>query len=191
MASPKFSALMKARRQFDVVNFPPDEFAAMVSKRFPETSNVKGFYSPAGSRPMVALSGNDRAFRRHEVMHGIRDMATSYGEGMESAIPLWARAGQRGGFADELLARLASGDRSQLSGWPTERYPRYSMSDRALYAAFDTARDAGRYYSENPAILGASVVGGSVLGYGAFAPEERKESPRPNSLDAIIERLGR
>lgn len=187
MASPRFEALMKARRAFNGVPIPDSWVPA-----FKEVwgDNVRGMYSDDMQK--AYWYAGDRPTRRHEVMHGIR-AAASRDPSLSAAIPWWARGERVGGFRDELLARLASKDRSQITDWPTGEYPSKSAIDIPLYGAFDV----GRFAAKNPVLVASGLTGLGTLAYGlslpekeAGAQEQNQPASGPHSLDSIIERLG-
>jgi hypothetical protein len=97
----RFEKLLAARRRFA---------SNPASKSYvPLPEGVDGAYFPDERMAVwddAMLPGRIRQTRRHEVMHGIRDMAMQDPE-LSGAIPWWARRGKSGGFEDELLARLA------------------------------------------------------------------------------------
>lgn len=202
MASPKFTAMMKARRGFDVRpvsaaeveagRAPLEALLQMASRRqagvyvMPDVPTMRAYGVGRPTAFYTDIFGNGRAVRRHEVMHGMRDAAMA-DPSLRAAIPWWARGGEWGGFQDELLARLASKDKSQIRDWNTAAYPRKSLGDRAMYGVFD----AGRLAAENPAAVAGALTGTGLLAYGLSIPEEPAVADEPHSLDRIIERLGR
>lgn len=175
----KFRKLLAARRQFSVMPARKSEL--------PLPEGADGAYFPDekiaiyddGVRPWDPSGppARGRGVRRHEVMHGIRDMAMQ-DPALREALPWWARRGKTGGFEDELLARLAGGD---VMDWPMSQY---FMDDPLKYGAAMPVYAAAR----NPeAILAGAVGGGSILGY-ALAQEPKETEA--NKFDKLIGRLG-
>jgi hypothetical protein len=103
----------------------------------------------------------DRAVRRHEVMHGMVDRAQENPD-LQAVLPWWARSAERGSLRDELLARLASRDTSQLRDWPlglyAEQTPRYALQYRALRPVAAPVQYAQRTLDLNP-LAPASLAG--------------------------------
>lgn len=174
MASPKFTAMMAARRGFEGVPVP-EAVWPLADANGVYSDDLLQAYWVAGNRPVM----------RHELMHGIRANAER-DPSLSAAIPWWARGAHVGGFRDELLARLAARDMSQITQWDTAAYPRLTAGDRAMYAAFDAGRAAA-----SPAAVAGALTGAGLLAYGLSAPDEPAVADEPNSLDRIIERLGR
>lgn len=194
----KFRQLLAARRRFDAI---PWDSQAVADERLPmevlaERSrfpDVDGVYvrhpdgpdaamPDAGLRRATALykDRGDRATRRHEVMHGIRDAATHYPE-LSGAIPWWARRSKAGSFEDELLARLAGGD---VWDWPMSQY---FMDDPLKYGVAMPFYAAAR----NPEGLLAGAVGtGATLAYALSGEEEKPPQEEiARKFDSIIGRL--
>ncbi len=194
----KFRQLLAARRRFDAI---PWDSQAVAEGRLPmevlaERSalpNLEGAYvrhsggqdvamPDVGLRRATALYKNrgDRATRRHEVMHGIRDAATS-DPALSGAIPWWARKSKAGSFEDELLARLAGGD---VWEWPMHKY---FMDDPLKYGAALPFYAAAR----NPEGLLAGAVGtGATLAYALSGEEEKPPQEEiARKFDNLIGRL--
>jgi hypothetical protein len=123
--------------------------------------NVLGFY---GNKTAV-YPKTDRPSRRHEIMHGIRDVA-SQDPSLSAAVPWWAR-GRLGSFEDELLARLAAGG-DHISGWPMRDY--YHQDPLKYALAMPVHRVATDPQARN-ALLGLVGTGGALMAYGLSSQE--------------------
>ncbi len=185
----KLPALLKARRQFDVVpwDIQAVEDGDLPLRAFLETAEenkgARGVYvtSPLSatapiphmglSRSIALYPRGNRATRRHEVMHGIQNVARADPE-VSKALPWWARRTGHGDIRDELLARLASGEQSQLTGWPLGSYaahhPEHAWQYHAAKPAQVLLNDAlytHRGLSQNP--LAYASLAGTVGGLAA------------------------
>jgi hypothetical protein len=188
----RFQALMKARRQFDVV--PWDEQAVaegvlpmgalMLKQDYP---TLRAAYASAGDAypPSTPISGRgldravalyprgDRPARRHEVMHGIQH-AARYDPEVEAAIPWWARNARGASLQDELLARLAQREPGAVLDWPLDKYGVLAKtpSDRLVYGAARPALWTARQFRDHPIAAGAAVGTAGLLGASALLGDD-------------------
>lgn len=163
-----------------------DRFRKLLSAR----RLIKG-YSQADAPPQFRLDEHGGYFpdqrvavwddspqtRRHEVMHGIRDIASQDPE-LRDALPWWARNAKPGGFEDELLARLAGGD---VRDWPMSRY---FMDDPVKYAA---AMPVHAIATHPEAALAGLVGGGAIVAGAALSAKE----PQQRIADQFDRQVGR
>lgn len=147
----KLSALLRARRQIQSI----PKSASQYDFDFP------GAYLP--DEKLAIWQDGDRISRRHEVMHGIRDIASKDPE-LAGALPWWARGGKDGGFEDELLARLAGGD---VRDWPMRQY----WADDPL--KYSIAMPIHAIASHPEGVLAGLVGGGAILTGAALSAKER------------------
>ena len=167
ISSGRLAKLLAARRQFkgyDLADAPADFHIPEHGGYFPD-DRVAVWDSPQT--------------RRHEVMHGIRDIASQDPE-LADVLPWWARNAKPGGFEDELLARLAAGD---VGDWPMSRY---FMDDPLKYALAMPVHAV----ATNPldVAIGAGAIGGGALAYGLS--QQGPQPAKADELDRIIRRLG-
>jgi hypothetical protein len=161
MADPtKLAAMLAARRQIKTVRYAPD---GPVRKWLDSNmgENVVGFY---GDKTAV-FPKEDRFTRRHEMMHGIRDIA-SQDPALKDAVPWWAR-GRLGSFEDELLARLAAGG-DHMSGWQMRDY---YHQDPLKYALAMPVHRVATDPQARGALLGLLGTGGALMAYGLSSQE--------------------
>jgi len=180
----KLPALLRARRQFDVVpwDLQSVEDGDLPLKAFLDTAvenkGAFGVYvtnplSPTAPIPDLDLPRSvalyrrgDRATRRHEVMHGIQNVAR-VDPAVAEALPWWARRTSHGDIRDELLARLASGQRSQVSAWPMAEYAGFHPEHAWQYHAARPVQYAQRLLDRNP--LAPASLAGAVGGMATAA----------------------
>jgi hypothetical protein len=161
MADPtKLAAMLAARRKFNAIPYTPGGYVHDVVKQVGGDDTI-GLY---GRRVAIYPEG-DRATRRHEIMHGIRDVA-SQDPSLSAAVPWWAR-GRLGSFEDELLARLAAGG-DHISGWPMRDY--YHQDPLKYALAMPVHRVATDPQARN-ALLGLLGTGGALMAYGLSSQE--------------------
>jgi hypothetical protein len=161
MADPtKLAAMLAARRQLKTIPYSPD---GPVRKWLDVNmgENTVGFY---GNKTAVYPKG-DRRTRRHEIMHGIRDVA-SQDEALRDAAPWWAR-GKVGSFEDELLARLSAGG-DHMSGWQMRDY---YHQDPLKYALAMPVHRVATDPQARGALLGLLGTGGALMAYGLSSQE--------------------
>jgi len=171
----KFRSMLAARRRF------ASKPASKSSLPLPD--GVDGAYFPDERMAVwddAMPPDMIRQTRRHEAMHGIRDMVMQDPE-LRAAIPWWARRGKAGGFEDELLARLAGKD---VMDWPMSQY---FMDDPLKYGAALPFYAAAR----NPEGLLAGAVGtGATLAYALSGEEEKPPQEEiARRFDNLIGRL--
>lgn len=176
----RFRALMAARRRFDAkpVSLDDVEAGKISPKSFlefsaPENEGLRGVYVGRDlgqmrkwgvTQPTALYAAGNRGARRHEVMHGINDMVSA-DPALSAAVPWWARGAQGSEFADELLARLASGQRGQFLDWPMHRYATHGRMDRVAYGVARPVQSVGRAARDNPEALAlAALAAGAAVG---------------------------
>lgn len=167
ISSGRLAKLLAARRQFegyDLADAPPQFRIDEHGGYFPDER--------------VAVWDDNPQTRRHEVMHGIRDIASQNPE-LADVLPWWARNAKPGGFEDELLARLAGGD---VRDWPMGAYFRDDPLKYALAMPVHAV-------ATNPldVAIGAGAVGGGALVYGLSKKDQQQA--QADELDRIIQRL--
>lgn len=164
--SGRLAKLLAARRQFKGYN----QAKAPPQFRLDE----HGGYFPD---ERVAVWDDSPQTRRHEVMHGIRDIASQNPE-LRDVLPWWARNAKPGGFEDELLARLAGGD---VREWPMGAYFR---DDPLKYAV---AMPIHAVATNPEGALAGLIGGGAVLAGAALSAKE----PQQRIADQFDRELGR
>lgn len=148
MASP-LGKLLQARRQLKSIPKSLSDY----------DFDFHGAYIP--EEKLAIWRDGDRATRRHEVMHGIRDIA-SQDPDLAEAIPWWARNAKPGGFEDELLARLAGND------WRDWDMPAYWADDPLKYSL---AMPVQALALHPEGALAGLIGGGAVVAGAAVAGE--------------------
>ena len=162
MADPsRLKAMLAARRKFNAISYAPGDYVHDVVKKI-GGDNAIGLYK---GRVAIYPQG-DRATRRHEVMHGIRD-AASQNQELASAVPWWARNRRVGSFEDELLARLAAGG-NDMSGWQMRDY---YHQDPLKYALAMPVHRVATDPQARGALLGLLGTGGALMAYGLSSQE--------------------
>jgi hypothetical protein len=107
MADPtRLAAMLAARRKFNAIPYTPGGYVHDVVKQVGGDDTI-GLY---GRRVAIYPEG-DRATRRHEIMHGIRDVA-SQDPSLKAAVPWWAR-GRLGSFEDRPTPMDRGGHRQE------------------------------------------------------------------------------
>lgn len=163
--SGKLAKLLAARRQIQSI---PKSASG-------EVFDDLGRYYP--DQKLAIWEDGDRISRRHEVMHGIRDVASKDPE-LAGALPWWARGGKDGGFEDELLARLAGGD---VRDWSM---PAYWRDDPLKYSI---AMPIHAIASHPEGALAGLVGGGAIVAGAALSAKE----PPQRIADQFDRQVGR
>lgn len=166
----RFSQLLRARRQFKGV--PLSRARSDIASEVIESGDLGRYYP---DERLAVWEDGDRATRRHEVMHGIRDIASQDPE-LAGVLPRWARRG--GAFEDELLARLAGGDVRQ---WNMRAY----WSDDPLKYSLAMPVHAAMAHPEG--VLAGLVGGGGVITAAAL----RAKEPQQRIAEEFERQVGR
>lgn len=177
-APSRVPALLKARRQLNVIEAKPEALDDLFMRSNPDAyeagGRMYGFYSPSAKE--VWHRAGDRPSLRHELMHGIYDIARN-DESVRAALPRWLKYPQKyAPFEDELLARLASGQSSQLVDWPVNNYAELDPVPYAVLGGLQTAASTARGVA--PYALGAAIGSGGLLTAAAYVDKPEMESAR-------------
>lgn len=177
-APSRVPSLLKARRQLQVVSATPkaldDVSRTLNPEAFGAGLRLGGFYSPTNK--LIWYRSGDRATRRHEVMHGIYDLAQK-DEALRDGLPGWLQyPNKHGAFENELLARLASGDSQQLVNWPVMTYAKDDPVPYAVLGGLQTAASTASDVA--PYAAGAALGSGGLLTAAAYLDKPEMESAK-------------